>query len=180
MLLEQWQTDLSEGKDFSDDDFVETPLVMHFYRQRIPGQVTDRLIGKKFVHGVLGRFYGQRDWDRRLFECGIAHRAGDAVDNEHEVAGSEGLSEKHSVADVCQEREGGEVALAINGTWQQWHMTWRAMILLLMVDMVLDRRRRLNGSRVKALQEHRLLRELGIIWNNVITSSKCHIGFCKS
>ena len=176
MLLEPWQTYLSEGKDFSDDDFVETPLAMHFYRQRIRGQVTDRLIGKKFGHGVLGRFYGQRDWDRKLFECGVAHRAGDAVDNENEVAGSEGLSEKHAVADVCQEREGGEV-----GPSHQWHMAAMAH------DVESNDPTADGGHGAGPSAETEGIEGEGVagtssierVRNNVITSSKCHTGFCK-
>ena len=59
------EADRSSIKDFSVDDFMETPLAAKFFRAWAQGQVSDRLIGQRFGYGVLGRFYGRRDWHLR-------------------------------------------------------------------------------------------------------------------
>ena len=62
------QPNWSDIKGFSVDDFMETPLASQFYVAWRKGEVTDSLIGRRFGYGVLGRFYGQKDWDEGTFE----------------------------------------------------------------------------------------------------------------
>ena len=62
------QPDRSAAHDFSVDDFMETPLGVKFYMEWKRGMVTDRLIGKRFGYGVLGRFYGKKDWESGTFQ----------------------------------------------------------------------------------------------------------------
>ena len=47
---------------------METPLGSRFYNEWKRGLVTDNLIGRRFGYAVLGRFYGQRDWENGVFE----------------------------------------------------------------------------------------------------------------
>ena len=60
--------DRSQDKDILVDDFMETPLADRFFQAWASGQVSDRLIGQRFGYGVLGRFYGKRDWQSGIFD----------------------------------------------------------------------------------------------------------------
>ena len=66
---EMWdEHDQSVVRNFSAEEFMETPLGSRFYNEWKRGLVTDNLIGRRFGYAVLGRFYGQRDWENGVFE----------------------------------------------------------------------------------------------------------------
>ena len=66
---EMWSGhDRSEVRNFSVEDFMESPIGGRFYNEWKRGMVTDNLIGRRFGYGVLGKFYGKRDWENGVFE----------------------------------------------------------------------------------------------------------------
>ena len=75
---EMWsQQDLSNVKDFSVDDFMETALAERFFHMWKMGEVSDGLIGRRFGYGVLGRFYGRKDWESGVFREESSAEPGD-------------------------------------------------------------------------------------------------------
>ena len=92
------QPNLSRVRDFSVDDFMQTPLAEKFYRAWRSREVTDSLIGRRFGYGVLGRFYSKKDWDNGVFQdCETAEGEGQMIDGQGgeemavEVGGEAGM-----------------------------------------------------------------------------------------
>ena len=79
------------------------------------GEVTDNLIGRRFGYGVLGRFYGTRDWQQGTFDSCLGEDGGDE-ENQGAVAAGDGAmpgpgaSEPNTGTDV--QGQGGSVASA--------------------------------------------------------------------
>ena len=61
----------SVPKNFSVEDFVQAPIGKKFFALWREGKVIDRLVGQRFGYGVLGRFYGQRDWEEGVFDDAV-------------------------------------------------------------------------------------------------------------
>ena len=59
--------DHSRPRNFSVDDFTQTALAEKFYQGWKNKEITDNLIGRRFGYGVLGGFYGRRDWEAGTF-----------------------------------------------------------------------------------------------------------------
>ena len=68
--------DTSRAHDLAVEDFLVTPLAEQFYQAWRSGQVTDSLIGHRFGYGVLGGFYGKKDWESGVFQDETAASGG--------------------------------------------------------------------------------------------------------
>ena len=84
---------MSLPKNFSVDDFVQAPIGKRFFALWKEGKVTDRLVGHRFGYGVLGSFYGQRDWEEGVFD--------DAVQDDLHASAASASGENEEGEDMC-------------------------------------------------------------------------------
>ena len=94
------EEDYSNIRDFSVDDFMETPLAAKFFLAWTQGQVTDNLIGRRFGYGVLGRFYGKRDWQNGIFDTAEQDAAVE-IEGESGVVPANASPSSHGAEEPC-------------------------------------------------------------------------------
>ena len=59
--------DVSRGRELDVRKFVQSQQGAQVFQEWKKGKLTDRAIGQQYGYGVLGHFYGQRDWELGTF-----------------------------------------------------------------------------------------------------------------
>ena len=123
--------DVSRGQERDVQQFVQSEQGTEVFQEWRKGKLTDRAIGQQYGYGVLGHFYGQRDWELGTYgddslpstlvaeggslQDGSPGAAGPCEASEELTDGAAGSADAAAVTADNGEQEGDVASVAAEG-----------------------------------------------------------------